>query len=77
MSVVANKDFDQNIEGQKIVSEIAEMGTNIKTVHAETFEGEDARISMIVSVKDREHLERVMQGMRKIKEVREVARHFR
>ena len=61
----------------KIVSAISELDTNIKTVDAETFEGSDARITVVVSISDRQQMEKVIRGLRRIKGVREVERHLR
>ena len=61
----------------KIVSAVAEEQTNIKNVEAQTFEGRDAKITMVLTVADRVQMERVMGRIRKIKGVREVARMLR
>ncbi len=61
----------------KIVSTIADEKTNIKHVDAQTFEDRNARIGLVVSVRDRKQLERIMARIRRIPGVREVARKLR
>jgi GTP pyrophosphokinase len=58
----------------KIVSVVADEDTNIRNVDARTFENTDARITMVVAVADRKHMERVIARIRKIKGVRAVQR---
>jgi GTP pyrophosphokinase len=58
----------------KIVSAVAEEKTNIRNVDAKTFEGNNARVTMVLAVADRDQMERVMARIRKIKGVREVER---
>jgi GTP pyrophosphokinase len=58
----------------KIVSAVSDMKTNIKNVEAITYETEDAKIQMIVSVADRKHMDRVMGRIRKLPGVRDVVR---
>lgn len=58
----------------KIVSAVAEEKTNIRNVDARTFEGNSARVTMVLAVADREQMERIMARIRKIKGVREVER---
>ncbi len=58
----------------KIVSTIADEKTNIRNVDAKTFEGNNARVTLVLAVSDREQMERVMARIRKIKGVREVER---
>ncbi len=58
----------------KIVSAVAEEKTNIRNVDAKTFEGNSARVTMVLAVADREQMERIMARIRKIKGVREVER---
>jgi GTP pyrophosphokinase len=61
----------------KIVSTIADEETNIKNVEAKTFEGKEARVELVLSVSDRQQMERVMGRIRRINGVREVARVLR
>jgi GTP pyrophosphokinase len=61
----------------KIVSTIAEEKTNIKNVDAKTFEGNSARVTVVLSVVDRKQMDRVMTRIRRISGVREVARVLR
>ena len=61
----------------KVVSTIAEEKTNIRNVDAQTFEGNSARITLVLSVADRRQMERVMTRIRRIRGVREVARVLR
>jgi GTP pyrophosphokinase len=61
----------------KIVSTIADEKTNIKNVDAKTFEGKQARVTVVLSVADRKQMERVMARIRRIQGVREVARLLR
>jgi GTP pyrophosphokinase len=61
----------------KIVSTISEEKTDIKNVDAKTFEGKQARVTIVVSVADRRQMERVMTRIRKISGVRDVARLLR
>jgi len=58
----------------KIVSAISELKTNIKNIEAVTFDTEDARIHMIVSVSDRKHMDRVISRIKKLPGVRDVER---
>jgi len=58
----------------KIISTIADLKANIKNVDARTFEGRDAEISVTLSVRDRQHLERVVSGVRRIQGVQDVQR---
>ncbi len=58
----------------KIVSAVSEDKTNIKNVEAVTFDTEDARIHMIVSVADRKQMDRVIGRIKKLPGVRDVAR---
>jgi GTP pyrophosphokinase len=58
----------------KIVSVVSDEKTNIKNVEAETYDTDDAKITMILSVADRKQMERVMSRIRRIKGVREVGR---
>jgi GTP pyrophosphokinase len=61
----------------KIVSTIADEKTNIKNVDAKTFEGKQARVTVVMSVADRKQMERVMSRIRRISGVRDVARTLR
>ena len=58
----------------KIVSTIADEKTNIRNVDAKTFEGKQARVTVVLAVADRSQMERVMARIRKIDGVREVER---
>ena len=58
----------------KIVSAVSELKTNIKNVEAVTFDTEDARIHMIVSVADRKQMDRVISRIKKLPGVRDVER---
>jgi len=71
-----------NVEDQqgllaKIVSAISGEHTDIKNVEANTFDAQDARISMVLSVADRKQMERVISRIRRIKGVHEVERVLR
>ena len=61
----------------KIVSTIADEKTNIKNVDAKTFEGKQARVTVVLSVADRKQMERVISRIRRISGVRDVARTLR
>jgi len=61
----------------KIVSIISEEKTDIKNVEAKTFEGKQARVTVVLSVADRKQMERVVTRIRKITGVRDVARLMR
>jgi GTP pyrophosphokinase len=58
----------------KVVSAVSELKTNIKNVEAVTFDTEDARIHMIVSVVDRKQMDRVIGRIKKLPGVRDVER---
>ncbi len=58
----------------KIVSVVADEKANIRNVEAKTFEGNDARVTMVMAVADRHQLERVIARVRKIQGVRDVER---
>jgi GTP pyrophosphokinase len=58
----------------KIVSAVSEENTNIKNVDAQTFGTSDARVSMVVGVTDRKHMERILGRIRRIKGVRAAER---
>jgi GTP pyrophosphokinase len=58
----------------KIVSAVSEEKTNIKNVEAQTFGTSDARVSMIIGVSDRKHMERILSRIRRIKGVRAAER---
>ena len=58
----------------KIVSAVSEEKTNIKNVEAQTFGTTDARVSMVIGVSDRKHMERILSRIRRIKGVRAVER---
>ena len=61
----------------KIVSVVSGEKTNIKNVEAETFDAQDAKIRMVLSVADRKQMERVIRSIRRIRGVREVERILR
>ncbi len=61
----------------KIVSTIADENANIRNVEAKTFEGNDARITLILAVSDREQMQKVIARVRRISGVRDVARLLR
>jgi len=58
----------------KIVSTLSDEKTNIRNVDAKTFEGNNARITVVVAVSDRSHMDRVMARIRRIEGVRGVER---
>ncbi len=58
----------------KIVSTIADEKTNIRNVDAKTFEGSSARVTLVLAVADRHHMEKLMARIRKIDGVRDVER---
>ena len=61
----------------KIVSAIADEKANIRNVDAKTFEGNDARVSIVMAVTDRAQMDRVIARVRKLDGVRDVARMLR
>jgi (p)ppGpp synthase/HD superfamily hydrolase len=61
----------------KIVSTIADEKANIRNVEAKTFDGNDARITLILAVSDREQMQKVIARIRRIAGVRDVARLLR
>jgi len=58
----------------KIVAVVADEKANIRNVEAKTFEGNDARVTIVMAVSDRQQMERVMARVRKIEGVRDVER---
>jgi guanosine-3',5'-bis(diphosphate) 3'-pyrophosphohydrolase len=58
----------------KILSAIADEHSNVKNLDAKTFEGSDARVSLVLGVTDRQQMQRVMDRIRKIGGVRQVER---
>jgi GTP pyrophosphokinase len=58
----------------KIVSTIAEEKTNIRNVDAKTFDGESARITLVLAVSDLRQMRKVMNRIRRIGGVLDVAR---
>jgi GTP pyrophosphokinase len=58
----------------KVVSAVSEEKTNIKNVEAETYDTDDAKIVMVLTVADRKQMERVIGRIRRIKGVRDVGR---
>jgi GTP pyrophosphokinase len=58
----------------KIVAVVADEEANIRNVEAKTFEGSDARVTIVMAVADRQQMERVIARVRKIDGVRDVAR---
>jgi GTP diphosphokinase / guanosine-3',5'-bis(diphosphate) 3'-diphosphatase len=61
----------------KIVSAIADEKANIRNVDAKTFEGSDARITIVMAVADRAQMDRVILRVRKLEGVRDVERVLR
>jgi GTP pyrophosphokinase len=61
----------------KIVSAIADEKANIRNVDAKTFEGSDARITIVMAVSDRAQMDRVIARVRKLEGVRDVERVLR
>jgi guanosine-3',5'-bis(diphosphate) 3'-pyrophosphohydrolase len=61
----------------KIVSAIADEKANIRNVDAKTFEGNDARVSIVMAVTDRAQMDRVIARVRKLEGVRDVLRMLR
>ena len=58
----------------KIVAVIADEKANIRNVEAKTFEGSDARVTIVMAVADRQQMERVIARVRRIDGVRDVER---
>ncbi|HEX4825197.1 MAG TPA: bifunctional (p)ppGpp synthetase/guanosine-3',5'-bis(diphosphate) 3'-pyrophosphohydrolase [Candidatus Polarisedimenticolaceae bacterium] len=61
----------------KIVSAVADEQANIRNVDAKTFEGSDARVTIVMAVSDRQQMEKVIAKVRKIAGVRDVERMLR
>jgi GTP diphosphokinase / guanosine-3',5'-bis(diphosphate) 3'-diphosphatase len=61
----------------KIVSAVADEQANIRNVDAKTFEGSDARVTIVMAVSDRQQMEKVIAKVRKIAGVRDVERILR
>jgi GTP pyrophosphokinase len=61
----------------KIVSAVADEQANIRNVDAKTFEGSDARVTIVMAVADRQQMEKVIARVRKIVGVRDVERVLR
>ncbi|HJQ96681.1 MAG TPA: bifunctional (p)ppGpp synthetase/guanosine-3',5'-bis(diphosphate) 3'-pyrophosphohydrolase [Candidatus Polarisedimenticolaceae bacterium] len=61
----------------KIVSAIADEKANIRNVDAKTFEGSDARITIVMAVSDRAQMDRVIARVKKLDGVRDVERILR
>ena len=61
----------------KIVSAVADERANIRNVEAKTFEGDDARVTIVMAVADRQQMERVIARVKKLEGVREVERILR
>jgi GTP pyrophosphokinase len=61
----------------KIVSAVADEQANIRNVEAKTFEGSDARVTIVMAVSDRQQMEKVIARVRKITGVRDVERILR
>ena len=61
----------------KIVSAVADEQANIRNVDAKTFEGSDARVTIVMAVADRQQMEKVIAKVRKIAGVRDVERILR
>ncbi len=58
----------------KIVSAVSDLKTNIKNVEAVTYDTDDAKIHMIVSVADRKQMDRVIGRIKRLPGVRDVER---
>jgi GTP pyrophosphokinase len=58
----------------KIVAVVADEKANIRNVDAKTFEGNDARVTIVMAVADRQQMERVIARVRRIDGVRGVER---
>ena len=58
----------------KIVSAIADEKANIRNVEAKTYEGSDARVTVVMAVSDRSQMDRVIARVRKTEGVRDVQR---
>ncbi len=58
----------------KIVAVVADEKANIRNVDAKTFEGSDARVTIVMAVADRQQMERVIARVRRIDGVRDVER---
>jgi len=61
----------------KIVSAVADEKANIRNVDAKTFEGDDARVTIVMAVTDRQQMEKVIARVRKLDGVRDVERILR
>ena len=61
----------------KIVSAIADEKANIRNVDAKTFEGTDARVTVVMAVADRGQMDRVIARVKKLEGVRDVERILR
>jgi len=61
----------------KIVSAVADEQANIRNVDAKTFDGSDARVTIVMAVADRQQMERVIARVRKLAGVRDVERVLR
>ena len=61
--------------GDMVVNAVrAKEKTNIRNVDAKTFEGNNARVTLVLAVSDRQQMERVMARIRRISGVRDVER---
>ncbi len=58
----------------KVLSAIADERSNIRNLDAKTFEGSNARVTLVLSVEDREQMQRVMDRVRKLDGVTDVER---
>ena len=58
----------------KIVNAVSDQKTNIKSVEAETYGTDDARIEIVLVVSDRKQMEKVIPRIRRIDGVRDVER---
>jgi guanosine-3',5'-bis(diphosphate) 3'-pyrophosphohydrolase len=61
----------------QIISAIAEEKSNIRDVNAQTHDSPDAKISFVLGVTDRKHMDRVVSRLRRINGVRDVERVLR
>jgi GTP pyrophosphokinase len=58
----------------KILAAIADEKSNVKNMDAKTFEGSEARVSLVLAVSDQHQMQRVIERIRKIDGVRQVER---
>jgi len=58
----------------KVLAAIADEKSNVKNLDAKTFEGSEAKVSLLLAVSDRQQMEKVMDRIRKVGGVRQVER---